>query len=710
MVEGVGEAIITIGETGVIESFNRAATQIFGYAPGEIIGQNITLLMPDAMRQSHQRGLARYLTTGEARVIGKQRVELPGLRKDGTVFDLELAVSAVRAGEQRYFVGIVRDITERKIAEAELFAEKERLRVTLGSIGDGVITTDLSGTVTYLNPVAEEMTGWKNADAIGQPFPLIFNIVNGDTRLPALNPVAVVLREQEVAGLAEETVLIHRDGFEFPIEDSASPIRDHAGKIVGVVLVFHDVSHARQMATRMTHQATHDALTGLINRPEFERRVALAIQSGALESKEHCMLYLDLDQFKIVNDTCGHIAGDELLRLLTNVLQGKLRAGDTLARLGGDEFGLLLDTCPLAPAVRIAEMIRQTVKDFRFSWGDTTFAIGVSIGVVTFGTAGTSVADILRMADEACYISKDMGRNRVHVYATTDEELIKRQGEMSWTGKIQRALDHDLFVLFSQQIKTLDAAVTEDEHFEMLIRMKSDTSDQLIPPGAFIPAAERYGLMPAIDRWTVRTALAYCARRVQEKNWSGLCAINLSGKTLCDEKFLLFVLDEFHTTKLDPARVCFEITETAAIGNLAFATVFMRQLKALGCKFSLDDFGSGMASFSYLKHLPVDYLKIDGGFVKDMLSDPIDGAMVEAINTVGHVMGILTIAEFVETQAIAERLRAIGVDYAQGYGIERPRPLEDSKPFGPRYPFADAPALPNDEPEKGNSPAASAPV
>ena len=673
IVDGVGEGIITLDSTGVIESFNKGASSIFGYSADEVLGKNIQMLMPAGMRSQHEAGMNRYLAGGEPRVIGKQNVELPGLHKNGKQFQLELAITEIALDGKRLFTGIVRDITERKQAEIALFAEKERLRVTLGSIGDGVITTDRQGHVTYINRVGETMTGCPHDEAIGKPLLEVFNIINAHTGEVAFNPVELVLREESIAGLAENTVLLQRGGQKFSIEDSAAPIRDMDGGIVGVVLVFHDVSQARLMAIEMTHQATHDALTGLINRREFERRLELAIQSGKLDDKRHTLLYLDLDQFKIVNDTCGHVAGDDLLRKLSTILQNKLRQGDTLARLGGDEFGVLLESCPTEPGQRIAEVLRQTVCEFHFPWGDKVFQVGVSIGLITFSNGGVLLADVLRMADAACYVAKDKGRNRVHVYKDEDSDVAQRQGEMGWVGRIQKALAENRLVLYSQKILPL-AEASEGDHFEVLLRMIGEDGT-LIPPMAFIPAAERYGLMPTLDRWVVSTTFAYCASHQEPTDILGIASINLSGMSLCDENFLDFVLEQFVLFNLPYARICFEITETAAITNLSNATVFISELKAKGCWFSLDDFGSGMSSFTYLKHLKVDYLKIDGAFVKDMLHDRIDCAMVEAIHNIGHLMGKKTIAEFVENAEIQQKLSDIGVDFVQGYGIEKPHPL-----------------------------------
>ena len=564
-----------------------------------------------------------------------------------------------------------RDLTERQCAENALVEEKERLRVTLSCIGDAVITTDTCGKVTYLNPVAETMTGWTSADASGRPLPEVFQIMHAETDEIAPNPVELVLRDKKPVGLAPHTLLMHRSDTRYPIEDSAAPILDQSGEIIGTVMVFHDVTSAQKMAMQMTYQASHDALTGLINRREFERRLEHALMTGKRNGEEHTLLYLDLDQFKIVNDTCGHMAGDELLKQLTSVLQALIRKNDTLARLGGDEFGILLENCPTGPSLRVADLLRQTVRDFRFVWQDKVFPLGSSIGLVTFSDGEETLTDILRMADAACYLAKDKGRNRVQIYTADDSGLAQRHGEIGWVGRIQKALEEGRFVLYSQKILPLANDAQNEVHYELLLRMK-DESGQLVPPMAFIPAAERYGLMPQLDRWVISTAFLQYGGSNLPHRVNCICTINLSGASVCDDNFYDFVVEQFSLYKIPPRGICFEITETSAIANLAQATVLIRKLKDLGCRFALDDFGSGMSSFTYLKHLPVDYLKIDGGFVKDMVEDPIDRAMVEAINHIGHVMQIKTIAECVENGAILEALREIGVNFAQGYGIERP--------------------------------------
>lgn len=430
-----------------------------------------------------------------------------------------------------------------------------------------------------------------------------------------------------------------------------------------------------EATSRLSYQASHDALTGLPNRREFEVRMERALKGARDLNEVHTLCYLDLDQFKIVNDTSGHVAGDELLRQLATLLQARLRDRDTLARLGGDEFGVLLQNCSLQQAQPIAELLRQLVKDFRFVWHDKSFAIGVSIGLVPITAESDGLSSLLSYADAACYAAKDRGRNRVHVYQAEDADLVRRQGEMQWVTLITRALEENRLRLFVQPILPLHPHTEADTHYEMLLRMLDDDGE-LVLPMAFIPAAERYSLMPSIDRWVIGAVFtAFPALFPHALDGKSICTINLSGHSLCDEKFLDFIERQFVINQIPYAAICFEITETAAITNLTEAIRFIHALKAKGCKFSLDDFGSGLSSFTYLKNLPVDYLKIDGAFVKDMEIDPMDRAMVESINHIGHVLGLKTIAEYVESEMILEHLKQIGVDYVQGNWLIEPLPL-----------------------------------
>jgi len=439
------------------------------------------------------------------------------------------------------------------------------------------------------------------------------------------------------------------------------------------VLVLHDMTQERQYIANLSWQATHDALTGLANRREFEYRLEQALNDLVRQAGRHSLMFLDLDQFKLVNDTCGHAAGDELLRHICAVLQSGLREGDTLARLGGDEFGVLLENCPPDQAERIAEQLRQLVQSLHFVWKGRPFVTTVSVGLVHMAQSPGTLETSLRAADMACYMAKEKGRNRVQVYHADDSELSMRFGEMAWIQRLHVALEENRFCLCAQEIATLKT-FEGPGHIEILLRLH-DESGRTILPSSFIPAAERYGLMTALDRWVVRNVFLVIRQCLDEGREGPLsiCAINLSGSSIGDDKFLEYLQRLFVEYAIPPRMICFEITETSAIANLGSAIRFINELKGLGCRFSLDDFCAGMSSFAYLKHLPVDYLKIDGSFVKDMLDDPVNRAMVEVINHIGHVMGKRTIAEFVETPLIEQALQEIGVDYAQGYLIERPQ-------------------------------------
>ena len=649
--------------------------QLLGFGPDETIS-NIAELMSHLHPEDQ----------GQAQSVLQSHL------KNGTPFDVELRLLN-KAGIYKWFrargqsvrradgkairlAGSIADITDKKLADAQLFAEKERAQVTLASIGDAVITTDSAGMVDYLNPVAEQLTGWSSAEARGKRIESVFMVINETTREEAFDSIEMVLRTGRAVSMSSNVILIKRGGKEIQINKSAAPIHDRAGQVTGIVLVFHDVSREGQYAARLSYQASHDALTGLINRHEFEHRLSLALKSATRFRRNHSLLYLDLDQFKVVNDTCGHAAGDDLMRRIGALIRGRLGHEAVVARLGGDEFGVLLENFSLEHATQIAEDLRQTINDFRFSWMGMPFTVGTSIGVVSIAEGAFTLEEVLRAADAACYMAKEKGRNRVNVYRADDSEVSSRQGEMEWVARIRRALDDGRLRLFSQQIVSLLPSTKQHTHCEILLRML-DEQGEWVPPARFIPAAEKYGLMPAIDRWVVTNAFESYA--ILAAKTRGLpihtCSINLSGKSIGDDTFLDFLRTQAAIAGVPYNAFCFEVTETAAVENLPKAVHFIEQLRALGCRFSLDDFGAGMSSFGYLKHLPVDYLKIDGGFVKDMLEDPIDRAMVEAINDIGHVMGKKTIAEFVENAATVDALREIGVDYAQGFGVAKPVPF-----------------------------------
>lgn len=580
-------------------------------------------------------------------------------------------------GKAYRFAGSQTDMTDRKALENALHQEKELAQITLHSIGDAVITTNEQGYIKDLNPVAEKLTGWSAKEARNRPIEEVCTLVDGSTQESLENPVIQAITEGKAVSLSNHPTLISKTGEEFAIGDSAAPIRSNEGEIVGTVLVFHDVTEERGRAKQLAWQAAHDPLTNLYNRQKFIHCLEEAIQDAHQQSSHHVLCYMDLDHFKAVNDTCGHAAGDDLLRQVADLWRSSIRSSDNLARLGGDEFGLLLYNCNLDKAIEITNEFCNSVHSFRFSYEDKLFSIGVSIGIVPITHSSVGTKQVLQLADSACYSAKNKGRNRVHVHYQNDQDATRQSTDSQWFSRINYALDNDLFVLYEQAITNTQENDNNIELCEILLRLKESENGSLIPPMAFLPVAERYNLMPKIDRWVIQHCLEYLA--TQPQTYSKLYSINLSGSSLNDEGFIDFLKHQLTTSCVDTSRLCFEITETVAISNLKKVANFILEMKKLGCHFALDDFGSGMSSFNYLKHLPVDFLKIDGNFVKEAPSDDIVCAMLEAINQVGHVMGLKTIAEYVESPTILQKARELGIDYVQGYEIQRPRQLREHK-------------------------------
>ncbi len=561
-------------------------------------------------------------------------------------------------------------------ANRNLFSEKEKAQVTLSSIGDAVITTDVEGRIEYLNPVAERIFALRLEAARSMPLTQLGTLLFEESREPAGNLVEHALREGGLAAQFHTLVLARQDQSELYLEPNAAPIRDQNGRASGVVLVLRDVTQTHDLANLLSHQATHDVLTGIFNRREFEYRIRQAIHGAQVSGIEHSLLYMDLDQFKVINDTCGHVAGDELLKQYAARLTGLLGQDDVLARIGGDEFGLLLQNSSTRQALVIANQIQEMTQHFRFAWEDKTFNIGISIGLIGIGPHCKSVMHVMSRVDAACHMAKEAGRKRIYVHDDADQALHARHGEMEWMPRITRALEEQRMVLHYQPIVHRNAPADLVSHYEILLRM-IDESGRLIAPGAFLPAAERYNLIAMIDRWVVSAYFRWLAEHPAHLAVLELGSVNLSGSSLGDDGCLGHIESQLREFAIPPEKICFEITETEAIANLDKATHFINRLKSLGCKFALDDFGSGFSSYAYLKNLPVDFLKIDGMFVKDVATDPVNYAMVESINHIGHVMGRKTIAEFVENQAILHTLNQLGVDYMQGYGLAKPRPLSE---------------------------------
>lgn len=576
------------------------------------------------------------------------------------------------------------DIIERQRMEQILFQEKERAQVTLEAIGDAVITTDAQGRVEYLNPVAEQLTGWDNIQAQGRPLEQVFHIVHEETRKAAENPVTLCLREGQSERAPRNNILLRRDGTEFVVTNCASPIHERDATVVGAVVVFHDVTREHRLTQKLSYQATHDALTGLVNRHEFERRLGRVLKSASAGDAEHALCFLDLDRFKAVNDTGGHAAGDELLRQISALLQEKVRQRDTLARLGGDEFGVLLERCPADQAWHIAEELLQAIQDFRFSWDGQTFSVGASIGIVAVDTTAEGLSDILSAADAACYTAKKCGRNRIHMYREDDGELTRRRSESYWVSRLTRALQDDTLQLYCQPITALAAGGKRHSHHEILLRLIGQDGET-VAPAVFLPAAERYNLAPAIDRWVIRRTIAWLGKRHSKGTRDdGVYFINLSAASLADKTLPDYIRDLLREHRVAAATLGFEISENAVMTNLSQAEHFIRALKQPGCRTTLDNFGGTFFAIPNLKSLPVDFIKISGAFVRDMLADPVAHALVEAINQVAHVMVIQTVAGCVESTAVMERLRELGVDHVQGYALSSPRPLEEEPGHGER--------------------------
>ncbi|MDJ0779989.1 MAG: EAL domain-containing protein [Gammaproteobacteria bacterium] len=555
---------------------------------------------------------------------------------------------------------------ERKLALGETLMEKERAQITLHSIGDGVMTTDHTGHIDYMNPMAEALTGWRYHQAMGLSLKAVLHIEDEKTGEVIPDPAQDCLKEQRVISPKTDNVLISRNGDRFDIQGTAAPMIDSHGAVIGVVLVFKDITDTRRMQKMMVHKATHDPLTGLVNRSEFEQRLEKSLQSAKNFESTHALLFLDLDQFKIVNDTAGHTAGDELLRQISVLLAGQLRGRDTLGRLGGDEFSVLLENCPISKASKVANILIDVIREYRFVWEQKTYQVGVSIGIVPITADSSSRTQLMHDADQACYAAKDLGRGRACVYSGSDDEPAQRAGDKFQRKDIDAALASESFRLLYQPIVALDPERTRlHTRGEILLRMIDD-SGAVITPGAFLPLANRHGLMPQIDRWVIERVFSGYPH-VFMQNPELVLSLNLSAPSLNDETLADFILQSFEQSVVKPEQICFEISEAAMSHNFASASRLIEQVRAQGCSVALDDFGSGLASFSALKNLEVDFVKIDGNLVRDIESDRVDRSMVESIHAMAQLLKIRTIAENVDDEAIVARLRKIGLDYAQGY-------------------------------------------
>ncbi|MFW2438132.1 MAG: EAL domain-containing protein, partial [Arenicellales bacterium] len=497
-------------------------------------------------------------------------------------------------------------------------------------------------------------------------------------------PVNAAIHEdtdKKHAPLRGTCILIHLSGKKLNVRYNVAPILDRKGTVMGSVIVLHDITDTLTLTEKLSYQATHDSLTGLFNRAEFDHRIHLLLNQlqTSKTNIKHALLYMDLDQFKIVNDSCGHMAGDQLLRHISERLQKRLSDSGTLARLGGDEFGVLVENCNRISAHDVADELRKEVENFRFQWLEKTFGLGISIGVVMIDKNSESPDLLLSMADRACYAAKDTGRNKICMYQPNDIEMVRRNRDTKWVSRLRKSLETNSLLLSQQAIVPIASSQNPGSMFEILVGLENDEGER-IPAGTFLAAAERYSLMPQMDRWVIENIFKWLSRNPQQLQQLETCMINLSGQTLNDDAITSYIMACMEKAAVPAKKICFEITETSAISNLAKTSRLMRNLKAEGCRFALDDFGSGMSSYAYLKHLPVDYIKIDGIFIRDLANDPIDLALVHSINEIAHILDKQTIAEYVENDDILNKLREIGVDYAQGFGIAYPATIKEEMP------------------------------
>jgi diguanylate cyclase (GGDEF)-like protein/PAS domain S-box-containing protein len=669
IIESTDDAVISKKLDGTVLTWNPAAERIFGYSAAEMIGRSIKRLFPPE-RDSEEELLITTIARGE-RVAHFETVRI---RKDGTPLQVSVTLSPLR-DERGRIVGaskIARDITERQRMVSALAEQSERFRVTLRSIADAVISTNALGNIDFVNPVAQRFTGWSQAEAQGRPIEQVFHLVRESSGEAAENPVRRCLAELQAVGLPEQTQLVARDGTRRNIEDSAAPIFDAHGDLRGAVLVFHDVSEQRRLASAMHFQATHDVLTNLINRSEFETILDRRLAEAAASTVD-VLLYIDLDQFKLVNDACGHSVGDRLLQQIAALLQSQLTPGDILGRMGGDEFGILLPHRGVPGAQTLAWNICRAVDDFRFAHDGRHFRIGASIGLVPLDGQWKSSAALIQAADAACYAAKEEGRNRVHAWYDLDQAVRTRRGEMDLVTHLSQMLEANALLLYAQRIVPA-AGDTGAQDFEILLRVP-DVHGRPCSPAAFLPAAERYQMAARVDRWVIQAVFSWMAANAQAMAAIGMLSINISGQSVGDRAVHRFIIDALAESGVDPRKLCFEITETAAITHLADATEFISRLRALGVRISLDDFGAGASYFGYLKSVAADFLKIDGQFVQDIVHDRIDQAAVRCFCDIARSVGMKTIAECVESEAAATLLRSLGVNYLQGYHFHRPEPL-----------------------------------
>jgi diguanylate cyclase (GGDEF)-like protein/PAS domain S-box-containing protein len=650
---------------------NESAAGLVGLEPPQLIGREVADLVKPAYRALFRKTTAKRLAGENA----PRRIEMQVINGNQTGLWVEAQSSNIAFHGKTVILTVARDISHRKSLEVSLSRSKRQAQYTLESISEGIITTDNDGHIDYMNLAAETLIGVSRDDAAGHRVGELFSLVDDTDRRPLGDPVERCLAMRRRVNMGRRAVMISSDGeHEHSVEITASPVRGPGNSISGTVVVFHDVGELRGLTRKMSYQATHDPLTGLINRREFERRLDEAMDLAHAEEVVHMLFYMDLDRFKAVNDSCGHLAGDNMLREVAALIKDQMRESDYVGRLGGDEFGALLIGCPIEKAMQIANDICHAVADYRFVWQDKIFNIGISIGLVEISHTSGTIKDLMSAADSACYMAKQRGRGQVHVYSARDEAVARERGDIQWLRLLQTALHEDGFGLALQPIIAMSGRADTGPAVEVFVRL----ADGRARPGnsaEFLRPATRYQMMPQIDRWVINAALAAVASGEIKLPSHRSCAINLSSQTLGDESFLDFVVDALDHSGVAPSSICFEVTESAILPNVQHAQRFIEVLHGIGCEFSLDDFGSGLGSFSSLKQLPIDYLKIDGTYTRNLQSDLVNQEMVAAMIKLARTMEFRIVAEQVEQQEDFDWLRDIGVDFAQGYFIESPAML-----------------------------------
>jgi len=662
--------IVLVHDEKILQA-NESAGGLIGLSPDQLEGRDVSDLVKPAYRALFKKTIANRLA-GEP-VPRQLEIQLINGNEQGLW--VEAQSSSIEFRGRPAILTIARDVSYRKSLEVSLHRSKRQAQYTLESISEGVITTDVEGRIDYMNGAAESMTGANREAATGQTIGELFSLVDEADRRPLGDPVERCLAMRRRVNMGRRALMVSREGErEHSVEITASPIRGPGNSISGTVVVFHDVSEIRGLTRQMSYQATHDALTGLINRREFERRLQEAMDAAHAQEPTHILCYMDLDRFKAVNDSCGHLAGDNMLREVAALIKDQVRDSDFVGRLGGDEFGTLLVGCPLDKARQIAADICNAVADYRFVWKDKIFNIGISVGLVEISHTSGNLQDTMSAADSACYVAKQRGRGQVHVYSARDEAIARERGDIQWLRQLQDALHDDRFQLAIQPIIATASGDDSGPSAEVLIRLP-DERGRFANTAEFLRPAERYQLMPQIDRWVVNATLAAIGSGEIKLAGKRSCAINISGQTLADEGFLGFIVEALDHSGVSPNRICFEVNEGAVTSNVQHAQRFIEVLHGIGCEFALDDFGSGLGAFSNLKNLPVDYLKIDGSYTRNLASDQVNQEMVSAMIKLARTMEFRVVAEQVEQQEDFDWLREIGVDFVQGNFIEAPTAL-----------------------------------